>query len=174
MQAAPAAPAWWTFPAILCACFCASCCVFACMCAVATRSARDAHPTTPEPAYLTQPPGGVELDDTFAEAYVGRPYADYLDGLFERDGPTAADSAMPLMVLRQGTSQTTEIPPRTELVLVDAQGRFLGGGATFDEPERAVHAGVVAQWSDFPMQYTPTRPGVEYEFFEPRKKKTAV
>lgn len=57
-------------------------------------------------------------------------------------------------MLRQGTSEAVDVPQQAYVVLVDAEGRFLGT----ERPER--HGGVVAQWSDFMLQYTQARQSV--------------
>lgn len=167
-----AATQWWVWPAALSVCFLLCGSLFVTVPLSMARSQLRTQPRTPAPAHLTQPPRGTgghapnKFTTAWASSYVGRPYTDYLEGLFDRGKESVAYRPTPVVVLRQGTSQTTTMPDRAELVLVDAQGRFLGKEVSnaFGNPSIVTHAGVVAQWSDFMLQYTPTKPGARYEW----------
>ena len=170
-----AATQWWVWLAALSACFVLCGCLFVLVPVWLASLRSRPPPRTPTPAHLTQPPGpprlgrglrAREFETAWARKYVGRPYTDYLEGLFDQEKEAAARRPTPVVVLRQGTSQTTTMPGGAKLVLVDAQGRFLGkaDAAQFGKPSVVTHAGVVAQWSDFMLQYTPTKPGARYEW----------
>lgn len=166
---AAAEQTWWVWALGFCVCFFACAWVFFELPLSRMRQDRDAHagheghgPPYSYPFDLT---GKRQYDTIGSGAYAGRPYTDYLDGLFDvgRD-LVAYMGPQKVVVLRQGADQQQEMPPLTECVLVDGAGRYLGAADTSNRPVMTQHAGVVAAFDDFMLQYTPTKPGARYEY----------
>lgn len=168
-MAAAAEQTWWVWAIGFCVCYVACALAFFGLPVIGIgmqRSAHDGHAGHGPPySYPFDLAGKLQYDTLGSGAYAGRPYTDYLDGLFDvgRD-LVAYQGPQKVVVLRQGDGQQQEMPPATECVLVDGAGRYLGAADTYAAPVTTRHGGVVAAFDDFMLQYTPTKPGARYEY----------